>query len=131
MAIQQKMFIADILRHLDVNGSTGLDLSPGDEVSREAAVLIRNLLQDRSRMLDGDFTPEEIHNFCHKLPETVSAKDFASGCMAYQTQLYGSSPVMDLLRSTDLLLDAWGFDTCQSALSPAAALRKRIREQIL
>ena len=92
-------------------------------VAFEAAKCIR-------RLLAGDFTKREIHNFCHKLPETVSSLEFASGCMAYQTELYGSSTVMELLRDTDKLLASWGIPGDHETGS-GTILRKRIREQIL
>lgn len=38
-----------ILRRLDESGGTGLDLSPGDELSRDAATLIRSILIERDR----------------------------------------------------------------------------------
>lgn len=85
---------------------------------------IEHLVATLNRYESGNFTAEEIHNFCHKLPDTVSIRDFASGCMAYQTQLYGSSPVMDLLRESDAILSKWGIASEHS-------LRKRIREQVL
>ena len=100
------------------------------EIAGDAAHLIRKQIKELDRLRSGDFTPEEIHNFCHKLPETVSAKDFASGCMAYQTQLYGSSPVMNLLRWTDLLLECWGLSPRDTHLQ-GGQLRAKIQSQIL
>ncbi len=41
------------------------------------------------RLLCGDFTPEEIHGFCHKLPATVSRCEFEKGCKEFQDKLYG------------------------------------------
>lgn len=116
------MKIDEVLKRLDDAGRTGLDMSPGDDYAKEAARTIR-------RLLAGDFTPEEIQNFCHKLPDTVSAEDFAKGCMAYQTQLYGSSPVQHLLWETDMLLDMWGVKAIDN--SKASRLRARIQDQIL
>ncbi len=99
------------------------NITPVGAVAWHAAMEMR-------RLLAGDFTPEEVHNFCHKIPETVSAQEFASGCMAYQTQIYGNSPVMELLRATDSLLEAWGFDST-GMTGPASSLRCAIQEQIL
>lgn len=91
---------------------------------------IEHLVTTLNRYESGDFTVEEIHNFCHKLPEIVSAKDFASGCMAYQTQLYGSSLLMNLLRDTNALLEDWGVSS-NHATNGGSILRRRIQEQIL
>ncbi len=119
-AVTDKDF-EDILHELDKESSIG------DYRKRiylgNAAILLR-------RWRTGDFLPEEIHNFCHKLDSTVSAKDFANGCMAYQTQLYGSSPVMNLLRETDLLLERWGLSPHDTHL-PGGQLRAKIQSQIL
>ena len=52
----------------------------------EAAALLQ-------RWESGDFTPEEIHNFCHKLPNTVSRCEFNRGCLEYQDMLYGKPDV--------------------------------------
>ena len=52
----------------------------------ESAILI-------DRWQSGNFTPEEIHNFCHKLPETVSRCEFNKWCQEYQDKLYGKSEV--------------------------------------
>lgn len=113
--------VSDVLGCLDAMGEAAAT-SATSSVAFEAAVQIR-------RLLAGDFTKEEIHNFCHKIPATVSAQEFASGCMAYQMEIYGSSPVMELLRDTDRILKSWGILTDLPA--PGAMLRKRIREQIL
>jgi len=98
------------------------NITPVGAVAFEAAKLIR-------RLLAGDFTVEEIHGFCHKLPDIVSAKEFANGCMAYQTQLYGNSPVMDLLRETDRVLSSWGIAAGDNNIG--SHLRQKIKEQIL
>ena len=121
------MFIADILGCLDE--AVARNDPEFGELAGEAAALIREQVKELDRLRSGDFTKEEIHNFCHKLDKTVSAREFANGCMAYQTQLYGSSPVMDLLRDTDRILNSWGILT--DLPTPCADLRTRIREQIL
>jgi len=41
------------------------------------------------RLKKGDFTKEEIHEFCHKLAETVPREEFEQGCKNYQDKLYG------------------------------------------
>lgn len=46
----------------------------------------------RDRLLRGEFTPEEIHGFCHRLRETVPREEFERGCRAYQEKLYGPVP---------------------------------------
>ena len=51
---------------------------------------VRDLRRENDRLLAGDFTKEEIHNFCHKLPETVSRCEFEKGCREYQDKLYGT-----------------------------------------
>lgn len=94
------MTVDEILRYLDQEGSTGADLSPGDDRARDAAALIR-------RWQAGDFTKEEIHNFCHKLPETVSACEFAAGCAEYQRKIYGRAPHADDLAAVDRVLRSY------------------------
>lgn len=47
------------------------------------------LTVEYNRLLAGDFKPEEIHGFCHKLAETVSREEFMEGCRRYQLKLYG------------------------------------------
>lgn len=37
----------------------------------------------------GDFTKDEIHNFCHNLEKTVSLCEFQEGCRLYQEKLFG------------------------------------------
>ncbi len=44
---------------------------------------------ENMRLLSGDFTPEEIHNFCHKLSAVVPRCEFEEGCRNYQDRLYG------------------------------------------
>lgn len=36
----------------------------------------------------GDFTRDEIHNFCHNLEKTVSLEEFKRGCKEYQNKLF-------------------------------------------
>lgn len=81
------MTIDAIIAGLRERGALGLDLSPGDEICAEAAELLW-------RWHQGRFTPEEIHNFCHNLHGTVSAEDFARGCMEEQRKLYGFAPCL-------------------------------------
>ena len=42
------------------------------------------------RLKRGEFTYDEIMDFCHNLPETVSKEEFAEGCAKYQCKLYGA-----------------------------------------
>lgn len=37
----------------------------------------------------GDFTKDEIMNFCHNLEKTVSLCEFQEGCRLYQEKLFG------------------------------------------
>lgn len=75
-----------------------LDTLAGDfDCAEHAAALIR-------RWRKGDFTPEEIHNFCHKLPDTVSAGEFAQGCADYQRKLYGCAPHADSVEKCNRLM---------------------------
>ena len=41
------------------------------------------------RFKRGEFTAEEIHTFCHNLPDTVSREEFEAGCKDYINGLYG------------------------------------------
>lgn len=61
----------------------------------ELCAIVERLDSENARLLRGDFTPEEIHGFCHKIPETVSAEAFANGCAEYQRRLYGCAPHAD------------------------------------
>lgn len=45
-------------------------------------------LTELKRLREGDFTEDEIHNFCHNL-KGVTARQFADGCASYQEKLYG------------------------------------------
>lgn len=91
-------FIGDILRDLDENGRQGLDLSPGDDLCKEAAAVIR-------RLIAGNASKEEIHDICHNLHNCVGVEEFAQGCAAEQRKIYGSAPHADeiirLRRSAD------------------------------
>jgi hypothetical protein len=42
---EMELQIPDLLRRLDEDGATGLDLSPGDQTARDAALVIRYLLK--------------------------------------------------------------------------------------
>ena len=83
-------FIGDILRDLDECAATGLDMSPGDELCGEAAVVIR-------RLIAGTVPKEEIHDICHNLHNCVGVEEFAEGCAKEQRKLYGSAPHADKL----------------------------------
>ena len=50
-------------------------------VLKTAVALIR-------RWESGDFTREEIHNFCYKLESVVSLEEFKKDCIEYQKRLY-------------------------------------------
>jgi len=50
---------------------------------------IEYLKKENERLKAGDFTPEEIQNFCHKLNDTVPRQQFEEGCNEYQNRLYG------------------------------------------
>ena len=59
---------------------------------------IADLQSDRTELLEaraklkrferGDFTADEIHNFCNNLSDTVSKAEFEAGCRAYVLKLY-------------------------------------------
>lgn len=67
-----RAFAESLLEH----GSTGLS----------------ELLAEIDRLKAGDFTSEEIQNFCHKISETEPVCKFADGCADYQKMLFGSAP---------------------------------------
>lgn len=97
-----------------------------------------------ARLKRGEFKPEEIQEFCHKLPETVSAREFADGCAAYQRTLYGCAPDADrhpdsLLRQAAQQLRAavgaferndavdWGeFEACAAAIEGYLSSEPRV-----
>lgn len=96
--------ISYVLERLDENGRTGLDMSPGDPTALHAARIIRDLVKERNRMREGNFTVDEIHNFCHNLHGTVSAAEFANGCAAEQRKFYGYAPDRDALERLKALV---------------------------
>lgn len=56
------------------------------------------LKTDVDRLKSGRFTKDEIHNICHNLHGTVTAREFADGCAAEQRTLYGCAPDADALK---------------------------------
>lgn len=52
--------------------------------------IIKDLLEERDRLLRGDFTPEEFQDLCHDRSRE-DRQAFFDGCAAYQTQLFGIS----------------------------------------
>lgn len=56
---------------------------------------IQALTKELERLRRGEFTPEEIHNFCHNLHGTVDSQAFAQGCAHEQRRLYGCAPHVD------------------------------------
>lgn len=71
----------------------------------ECATTIRNLQEENERLKRGEFTPEEVQNFCHNLKGTL--KEFCKGCEEYQQKLYGSSPAADLRAAVRDYEEAW------------------------
>jgi len=82
----------------------------------KVAVAERNLahhqLDKRDKEIDrlkqGDFTKEEIHEFCHKLAETVPRQEFEKGCRDYQLKLYGPRK-FSASQSIDVILDVMDY----------------------
>ena len=109
-------FIGDILSDLDDNGKQGLDLSPGDELCREAAAVIR-------RLIAGTVKKEEIHDICHNLHNCVGVEEFAEGCAKEQRKLYGTAPHADKLREFKAYTDG--------VFQRLAAEAQTLRESIL
>jgi len=56
------------------------------------------------RLRGGNFTPSEVHDFCHILPETVTPEEFAKGCEDYQVKLYGRCPTREHIEKLETLL---------------------------
>jgi hypothetical protein len=71
----------------------------GDHPPRAAIDLAdmepRDIVRELERIREGRFTPDEVHEFCHSLGDTVTAEAFANGCAAYQRSLYGRAPSED------------------------------------
>lgn len=65
----------------------------------EIGSMVRDLAADNEALaakIDrGDFSKEEIHNWCHNLHGKVNAEEFAAGCEAEQRRLYGCAPDVD------------------------------------
>ena len=77
----------DAIRDLaETNHNLGIQLE-------DAKRIITAQEQEIIRLKRGEFTSDEIQNFCHNLPETVSVQEFCNGCKQYQQQLYGESPI--------------------------------------
>ena len=87
MRARDEEYCSNLLQRLERRGCK-MDALGGD--ISVAIDVIRALRRDKTRLLAGDFTKEEIQNFCHKLPETVSRCDFEQGCREYQDKLYGT-----------------------------------------
>ena len=85
MQVRDEEYCSRVIGRLE-SRSHKMDALGGDIDA--ALCIIHTLRQDRARLLAGDFTPEEIHNFCHKLPSTVSKDEFNRGCREYQDMLY-------------------------------------------
>lgn len=47
------------------------------------------------RLTSGEFTVQEIQQFCHKIKETCPRAEFEAGCKAYQDLVYGAANVPD------------------------------------
>ena len=62
---------------------------------------VEQLRAELDRLKSGEFTKEEVHNFCHNLESTVSAQEFCNGCERYQQELYGKSPITELRAERD------------------------------
>ncbi len=56
-------------------------------------VLVGILLDEITRLKEGNFTPEEFHNLCHNRKPPVTREEFAEGCRWYQEQLFGKEPM--------------------------------------
>lgn len=66
--------------------------------------LVSQLRAENARLRSGSFTPAELQNLCHNLPETDKEAFFA-GCAEYQQRLFGESAV-DQLRGQVAALEA-------------------------
>lgn len=53
---------------------------------------INSMKIENERLLRGEFTPEELQNLCHNLPEEKK-EEFFNGCCEYQKKLFGKSAV--------------------------------------
>lgn len=80
---------------------------------------IRKLVTDNERLKRGEFTTEEMHNFCHNLHGKVDARAFADGCTDEQRKLYGCAPDADrvaILEAQDKL-NRKRIDALEAALA--------------
>lgn len=58
---------------------------------------IAELEAEIERLKAGQFTKDEVQNFCHNLNATVPVEEFARGCATEQYRLYGCAPHADKL----------------------------------
>lgn len=73
---------------------------------------IRDLEVEIARLKRGDFTKEEIHDFCHNLHGKVTAREFCAGCEAEQRKYFNEAPTRDrlvsILSAMQNLIDVYG-----------------------
>lgn len=66
---------------------------------------IETAVKEIVRLKSGDFTPVEIHDFCHKLTDKVSPEEFARGCANEQIRIYGCAPHAQMVSRLQGLLE--------------------------
>lgn len=72
-------------------------LEPEENLTELLSDLIQKIeyLKDEyERLKAGEFTKEEIHNFCHNIEKTVPLEEFAERCRLEMQKLYGKCPIM-------------------------------------
>jgi hypothetical protein len=63
-------------------------------------VLTKEQLAEIDEYLNNlSLSPEQIHNLCHNLENTVSAEEFAKGCEDYQMKLFGRCPTAEKIKT--------------------------------
>ena len=91
-------------------------------VSAARRVLAENpAAGELERLRRGDFTKEEIHNFCHNLHGKVPVEEFAAGCEAEMVKLYGRCPWTERIAALELSVTRLaGETTFRVGENPAA-----------
>lgn len=57
--------------------------------------LVKEAVTELRRLRRGEVTPEEVHNFCHNLSDTVTIEEFADGCSREMVKLFGGPAVAE------------------------------------
>lgn len=81
-------------------------LSAERDEAREAFGITHNTLEDVAKQRDEARAVIAQHDLCHDLHGKVGCEDFAKGCEAEITRIYGRCPWRDEIAAQDVQMDA-------------------------